>query len=291
MEEQFYVRIRGRVQGPYDTAKLQSLVKRGQLSRMHEVSTDRSLWRQAADFPELFTSPTVAAATTTVATKENYRAAEGDLEVETTHTTSSGEWFYALNQEQKGPVSFEQLKGLLQAGVLSGSSLVWKDGMAEWLSAEMVPNLRPFSASGSHSQSGSTESRSGLDSDTLRTLRETVPWVSFLVVCVITVCSLMVILGIVAVLSGVRDHETTVTAGGLFLLLYAFAGIWGGLLLNAYNSGVRKYLSARAPQVLEGAFRSLRSFWLYISIIVIIVLVNAICVAIWAFSVGMTFPA
>jgi hypothetical protein len=29
---------------------------------------------------------------------------------------------------------------------------------------------------------------------------------------------------------------------------------------------------------------------LYISIIVIIFLVNAICLAIWAFSIGVTFP-
>src|SRR3954451_9326718 len=59
VEEQLFVRIRGHVQGPYELEKLRALVRRGQLSRMHEVSADGSVWKQAATFPELFQSPTI----------------------------------------------------------------------------------------------------------------------------------------------------------------------------------------------------------------------------------------
>ena len=54
MENQLYVRIRGRILGPYDQEKLQSLARRGQLSRMHELSVDAMNWVQASTYPELF---------------------------------------------------------------------------------------------------------------------------------------------------------------------------------------------------------------------------------------------
>ena len=56
METQLYVRIRGRVLGPFDKEKLQSLARRGQLSRMHELSPDSTNWVQASTYPELFVS-------------------------------------------------------------------------------------------------------------------------------------------------------------------------------------------------------------------------------------------
>ena len=56
MDNQLYVRIRGRVLGPYDQEKLQSLARRGQLSRMHELSQDATNWVRASTYPELFVS-------------------------------------------------------------------------------------------------------------------------------------------------------------------------------------------------------------------------------------------
>ena len=55
MDTALYMRIRGRVLGPYDQEKLQGLARRGQLSRMHELSTDGVSWVRASNFPELFT--------------------------------------------------------------------------------------------------------------------------------------------------------------------------------------------------------------------------------------------
>ena len=58
MENQLYVRIRGRILGPYDQDKLQSLARRGQLSRLHEVSQDATNWVRASTYPELFVGKT-----------------------------------------------------------------------------------------------------------------------------------------------------------------------------------------------------------------------------------------
>lgn len=42
------------------------------------------------------------------------------------------DYYYALNGQQAGPVPEEQLTSLLQTGTINASTLVWRDGMADW---------------------------------------------------------------------------------------------------------------------------------------------------------------
>jgi len=42
------------------------------------------------------------------------------------------EWYYAVEKQQKGPVTPEQLAELVQQGVVTGATLVWHKGMGEW---------------------------------------------------------------------------------------------------------------------------------------------------------------
>ena len=41
-------------------------------------------------------------------------------------------WYYAENNAQAGPVTDEQLRGMVAEGRLDGSTLVWKAGMENW---------------------------------------------------------------------------------------------------------------------------------------------------------------
>ena len=41
-------------------------------------------------------------------------------------------WYYALGQQQVGPVTDEQLQALARDGVVTGDTLVWRDGLANW---------------------------------------------------------------------------------------------------------------------------------------------------------------
>jgi hypothetical protein len=54
----YYVRLRGRVSGPYDLATLQRQVRQGQLSRLHQVSPDQVTWKSATEIEGLY-GPTV----------------------------------------------------------------------------------------------------------------------------------------------------------------------------------------------------------------------------------------
>ena len=56
MMEQYWIRVRGQVKGPFEEEQLQALVRRGQLSRIHEISADGDSWLRAEEYPQLFLS-------------------------------------------------------------------------------------------------------------------------------------------------------------------------------------------------------------------------------------------
>ena len=51
------------------------------------------------------------------------------------------DWYYAQNQDRRGPVSFAKLKTMASDGWLRREDLVWHAGMPEWKPAEKVPSL------------------------------------------------------------------------------------------------------------------------------------------------------
>jgi len=57
-------------------------------------------------------------------------------------------WYYAIGQEQKGPVTDEQLQGLVKDGVITGDTLVWREGLASWQAYRTVvpPGAAPPAA-------------------------------------------------------------------------------------------------------------------------------------------------
>lgn len=41
-------------------------------------------------------------------------------------------WYYAINHQQQGPVTEAQLRALAKDGVVTGDTLVWREGLASW---------------------------------------------------------------------------------------------------------------------------------------------------------------
>ena len=52
-----------------------------------------------------------------------------------------GEWYYARNNQQQGPVALQALQDMARSGQLQPGDLVWRDGMPNWLPASQVPEL------------------------------------------------------------------------------------------------------------------------------------------------------
>lgn len=53
------------------------------------------------------------------------------------------EWHYASGGTRYGPVSWEELRGLAEAGRLQPDDLVWKKGMSGWATASAIAHLMP----------------------------------------------------------------------------------------------------------------------------------------------------
>jgi len=52
-------------------------------------------------------------------------------------------WFYAVGNERKGPLTRDELTVLANQGTIRADSLVWQDGMASWVPADQVHGLLP----------------------------------------------------------------------------------------------------------------------------------------------------
>jgi len=131
-----YVRRQGRLAGPFDWRSLQTMVKRGTLSRFHEVSADGDHWVTAAEHPSLFDSTA----------PEPAEAAPAPVEQATSTIASEpvpdGDWHYEANEEPVGPVPFETLQGLISTGTVPLTARVWSKGMDDWAPADTIPSLK-----------------------------------------------------------------------------------------------------------------------------------------------------
>jgi hypothetical protein len=55
-------------------------------------------------------------------------------------------FYVAVNGQQSGPFTYEQLSQMVSQGTLKQESLVWKQGMASWMQASGVADLAPLFA-------------------------------------------------------------------------------------------------------------------------------------------------
>lgn len=52
-------------------------------------------------------------------------------------------WYYAIGDNEKGPIPAAELKSLAMDGTIKQSTLVWKEGMDDWKPASEIPGLLP----------------------------------------------------------------------------------------------------------------------------------------------------
>ena len=143
MVNEYFIRIRGKVQGPLGEYRLQMMARRGQFSRFHEISLDGESWVQAEEYPQLFSVATPAA----VADREDH----ADQEVEPAEpliTASSGwpgqsgvEWYYLRGGQEFGPVDTQEVRALLGSGRLSPNDLARSNDMAGSVPICTIPAL------------------------------------------------------------------------------------------------------------------------------------------------------
>src|SRR5262245_59846319 len=116
---QWYVRVRGKVMGPLNLARLKELRDRGQFRRFHEVSEDQRTWVTAATIGELFPPESVAVEAPPPAAMSAPAPTPAAPHQPAAPQPALPEWHYLdAGGAQQGPVTQEQLLGFLQTGVV-----------------------------------------------------------------------------------------------------------------------------------------------------------------------------
>jgi S1-C subfamily serine protease len=126
-QSMFLIRSRGRTSGPFAAAELQRMVRRGSLSRAHEISLDGNQWMPAADFEELFGG------------NLHLLAPEDDAAASTTSETNQQRLFYQQNGEVFGPMPGALIVDLARNQKLRREDLIWEDGDQHPVAADVHP--------------------------------------------------------------------------------------------------------------------------------------------------------
>ena len=288
MANSFFLRIRGRVLGPFDPEKLRTLASRGQFGRMHEVSEDGVSWVRASQYPELFRAEDKISPRTEYSISEPVAVqAEQMIPVAAgiaaqpaavVDSVPQANWHYAHNGMQFGPVSFTQLKTMLADGRLPPDETVWTNGMPEWLPASEIDGLAVRSPL--TNKAGAT-----LSDGVVSQLRDTRPWIIFFAV-LSTLSTLCSVVGGVFLL--IMAAKTSRTIGPLL------AGQSIGSLVTALLSGIstamlfsfagkcRDFSYHRSEHTLQAALASLKTLVVYWGVLTIIAIVLAIIIVIYA---------
>ncbi len=130
MDDYYYVRIKGRVLGPMSRASTLDSIRRGQILRSHEFSADGVSWGKFEDFQHLFCVDAQATSPEPLikSVQSNYTAPTADA------TTQGATWFVLQNGKTLGPMPEVNLKRMCADNQVNRDTLVWTEGMNEWLS-------------------------------------------------------------------------------------------------------------------------------------------------------------
>jgi hypothetical protein len=143
----YYVRIRGKVMGPFPIHQLRGLKERGQLQSFHDVSTDRLTWLSASTVSELFPSAepapqTNSSSVSTSPTESQSSAAISNPGGQPPAGSMDG-WYIADDMgNRQGPIDAMTFKIMKDSGQIEAETMVWRQGMTDWVKAEKaLPKL------------------------------------------------------------------------------------------------------------------------------------------------------
>ncbi|MDR2441363.1 MAG: DUF805 domain-containing protein [Planctomycetaceae bacterium] len=130
----YYIQIRNKAFGPFNTEQLLEMKDNGKLGRLTYISENKIDWFTAENLEFLFSVPLQA-------TQQNHTALHTSHTEQTESVTPEPvNWFYSLNGiNGYGPVTVSAITQMLKSGTLNAKSIVWQEGQNE--KASLVADL------------------------------------------------------------------------------------------------------------------------------------------------------
>ena len=265
-----YVRLRGRVQGPFDFPVLQSMAQRGQLSRIHQVSEDQQGWQKAGEFPEVF-----------VAVNKSNVGTRGQVTTITAKaiTDAEADWYFENDREPEGPFRLEEMRQKFSSGELNPDHQVWREGMSTWVAASTVDCLIPIASTvdtGDAKKRGAREFKSSYAHQVVNRLAIARPWIICIAMLTFVVAILVALSGINVVTRGANQEIKSLIGLGCLQFLVAICSAATGFLLIKYAFSIREMENMKTDDNVFLCLDVHKQLVKYIALMLIAVLVASI---------------
>jgi hypothetical protein len=266
--ERVFVRFRGRTIGPLTPDKVRDMVRRGQLTRMHELSADGLTWTKAEEFGNFFprVNTNVAGHFTDSASNvppgsEGYVGGDSETVSPTPNENASAQWYAHVKGEKQGPISLDQIRLYAEAKVLKKDSLVWKSGMDAWKPAgETLPEVFAAKNSGGaepDSVDGDNESRGSTVQSEFAQHHQIVMLTGVALVAL----AIAVVTSQIMEISGAGRRSTPIYLGAVSRIGFSIVALLAGSL--AINTSLKMKSADESSSMIQTllAVRALNQLW------------------------------
>jgi len=297
--ERIYIRFKGRVLGPMTQEKAVELIRRGQITKQHELSPDGVAWRPAEEFTTLFKSEGNSAKQKVQDTKNDAIVSEPNPQ----------QWYANIDGANQGPADESTLKRWIVDGKVTADTMIWRPGMQDWVSAETIrpdwfpPESRSTGAKGKKSLSASsgevlrhtTERETQTQAPDLTALLLTRGWVQFLAITGLIVGTAAVIgsvawFFVVATRDGSGPVKVIAVVVSLVAMTTAIAWFFGSLFLLNYSNRLSVLKYRLTSEDIHLAMKSLNRFWKFTGIVVLIWLIVTSLLFTMIYLLGLSIP-
>ena len=290
-----YVRIKGRVQGPFDLETLQGMVQRGQLSRIHQVSEDGEIWKKSTEYAELFKSNSRGSSGVHVeqspqesTTNQSPQVTQGP----TAPQAPDAEWHVEENGTPAGPYSIAELRKLFRSGKFEPYNLVWREGMSDWVPADTVDGLvsaAAFVAKHSGSQTAQPKQSDAVDPQTISILNDSRGW--------IILCAVVLVIGAISqfvaaftfLVQGIRQDVNILIISALGIFSSAIVNAFWAWLMFSYSSSLLKLRIDGNTSSLHFAARRLNRIWTFVGTVTLLTIILGVIAFILSVALGPDF--
>ncbi|MEZ6115711.1 MAG: DUF4339 domain-containing protein [Pirellulaceae bacterium] len=279
MSNSYYVRLRGKIAGPFDEQKLLELAKRGQFSRVHEVSSNQQEWQRAGDVFSFFQAKK---SSRDASSSHSDRKGSQPANETNANAPSESSWYLAHQGAEVGPMTFAELKQRVNALASPHDASVWRQGFQDWQPANSIDGLvvrrdpLPIQETNSHSQT----------SELLRTATSSAPWALVTVMLGYVFAAFQIVTGVGAVVLGFEKNASVAIAGGMFTIVFGSTILTGTVLLGKYRAKLVKAERLESVEALSEALGSLKAFWIFLAILIFIAIAFLSVFVIWIFAIS-----
>ncbi|GAA4420828.1 GYF domain-containing protein [Bremerella cremea] len=125
----YYIKLGGKISGPYSDQQLLTMLQRKEFSRLHLVSSDRRTWESAGHLVSLL--------------EARYQSVENcssrsDL---VPAVNEKPDWYYAYAGDKRGPFTKREMIQLVSQGTVTRDTPVFASHLRSWQDAEQCPEF------------------------------------------------------------------------------------------------------------------------------------------------------